>query len=291
VELETAVPQRRFRDLPGRVNLPYLPYNANEDERARYMQAEREYAAWDRRNRAYRARQQARWTAEGDMSADEAVSMASPRGLWHAKHDGSVSGPEFASQPATLAYWQAAKPHLSEMFRSLLHGGVRSHDGDTCGLHVNIGTDAFADASHLERFAALVCANPRWSVRMAQRTHESMSHWARFDALSTADRRRTWAQQVFAWGYASQDRYTVLNAQNRGRIEFRLPRGTLRVDRFFAKLEWTAAMVEFTRDAANVPQVSAFVHWCEQRPTEYPALLAFIRERFAGRLAATGGVE
>lgn len=291
VELETSVPRRQYRDLPGRPNLPYLAYSATATERDAWDARERECRAYDLRNRAYRARQAARWAAEGDMTGEEAVSMASPRGLWHAKHDGSVSGPEFASQPATLAYWHAAKPHLSEMFRSLLHGGIRSHDGDTCGLHVNIGNDAFADASHLERFAALVCANPRWSVRMAQRTHESMRHWARFDALSTNERRARWAHDVFSWGFASQDRYTVLNASNSGRIEFRLPRGTLRVDRFYAKLEWTAAMVEFTRDAANVPQVSAFVHWCEQRPDEYPALLAFVRERFSGRLAATGGVE
>jgi hypothetical protein len=81
------------------------------------------------------------------------------------------------------------------------------------------------------------------------------------------------------YGRASQDRYCVLNASNEGRIEFRLPRGTLRIDRFYAKLEWTAAMVEYTRDSGHRIQVSAFMRWVAESD-EYPELMSFMREKF-----------
>lgn len=293
IELETATPSRRIFDLPDRPYVGFLPYDASPEQVQAHNALIRERDAWIARNRAHRARQESRWADAGNMTAEEAVSMAAPRGLWHAKHDGSVSGPEFASQPATLAYWRHVQPHLHNMFRSLLHGGMRSHDGDTCGLHINIGTSAFVDPTdptgrpdieHLVRFATLVTMNPRWATKMAQRTHDSAAHWAPFDGLATPSRRRQWAEQIHAWGSASQGRYCVLNAGNPGRIEFRLPRGTLRLDRFYAKLEWTAAMIEYTRNPDNVVQVSAFLRWAEQTG-EYPALVQFAREKFAGRFA------
>jgi hypothetical protein len=236
------------------------------------------------------------------LSAEEAVSMAAPRGLWHSKHDGSVSGPEFASQPATLAYWRSVQPHLIGMFKALLHGGIRSHDGDTCGMHVNIGTDAFGGievphmrgvfrsptrAEHIDRFATLIAANQRWTMRLSQRTHVSMMAWARFDELDSPVKRTNWADSIARHGYAYGSHSVVLNGGHTGRIEFRLPRGTLRFDRFMAKLEWTAAMVEFTRNPDNVVQPSAFMRWVAAGG-EYPQLLAFMRERFnAARFGET----
>ena len=224
--------------------------------------------------------------AAGNMTADEAVSVAAPRGMWHPKHDGSVTGPEFASQPATLAYWRAQRPHITAMFRALLHGGMRSHDGDTAGMHVNIGTDAFDNADHLERFMALVANNPRWTTRMTQRTNASLNSWASLYSIATPERRRAIAREVFDYGYASTPHSSAVNCAHSGRIEFRAPRGTLRLDRFYAKLEWTAAMVEFTRDADNATTPFAFTAWADARSAEYPALVAYMRERFSARFGA-----
>lgn len=294
VELETSVMDQPMRDLP---NPPERPLRVYGDESPEYIAVQNArrlaWYEWQERNNEYRQRQMTKWEQERWLTADEAVSTALPRGLWHAKHDGSVSGPEFASHPATLAYWRLARPHLTAMMKALLHGGIRSHDGDTCGMHVNIGTDTFivrdergltdvaATSGHLQRFAQLVTMNPRWSTRMSQRTHASVGHWAPITGfLDSEFHRQEWADSIARRGYASQNRYCVLNAENRERIEFRLPRGTLRVDRFYAKLEWTAAMVEYTRDPANVVQISPFMRWCD-KSGEYPTLVAFMRERFS----------
>lgn len=308
IELETSVPDVSVRPLPGEPMRPRRVYGDEgytDAELAANLAARDAHDEWYTRNELYRTKQYAKLDAEQNLTADEAVSTALPRGLWHAKHDGSVSGPEFASHPATLAYWRLARPHVTAMMKALLHGGMRSHDGDTCGLHVNIGTDAFtahrtvqrtmwdgivveeqrkdvdATAAHLERFARLVTMNPRWSTRMSQRTHSSVSHWSPITGYLDADyNRERWARDIAQHGSAGQNRYCVLNAENEGRVEFRLPRGTLRVDRFYAKLEWTAAMVEYTRDGDNAVQISAFMRWCD-KSGEYPALVSFMRERFS----------
>lgn len=289
VELETAVanPFYGVPDLAGQPQRPNVYDYADRYSDPAYVAAAEAYNAaygeWTTRNRAHHRREAARIEAIGNLTAEEAVSVASPRGLWHAKHDGSVSGPEFASQPATLAFWRSQRNALSGMCKALLHGGVRSHDGDTCGLHVNVGNDAFGDADHLYRFATLMVVNPRWTTRMAQRTHDSIQHWSRFTPLADAATRRAWAAEVVRRGSAYQERYSVLNAQNPGRIEVRVPRGTLRVDRFYAKLEWIASLIEYTRDASRPVRISDYMRWAVGTG-EYPELARYFGERFPKRL-------
>lgn len=285
IELETSAPRYRVTDLPNRPYMPSRPYTMSEVELVGYERLRREATAWIERNDRHRARSRERFAAEGNMTADEAVSVAEPVGLWHPKHDGSVTGPEFASQPCTLAYWRAHRPAVTAMFRALLHGGMRSHDGDSAGMHVNIGSDAFANGEHLERFMALIATNPRWTTRMSQRTHQSMLQWANFDQIGDASRRASFARNWERDGEAGTYHSSAVNLAHRGRVEFRIPRGTLRVDRFYAKIEWTAAMLEFTRSADNATTPTAFTTWVQDRATDYPELLAFMRERFAGRFA------
>lgn len=300
IELETSAPVRlRLTDLPNRPEVGFLPYEPTPEQAAEYHAALAQRDAWRIRNTRHHARQQRRRDGAGNVTADEAVSLAAPRGLWHAKHDGSVTGPEFASQPGTLAYWRGQRTNLTGMFKALLHGGMRSHDGDTCGFHVNIGTDAFhgteldhygrtrPDAGHLTRFARLVTMNPRWSIRMSQRTHTS-ARWARFDAFPDNAACERWASAIAAYGRSSDSHSNVLNASHEGRVEFRLPRGTLRIDRFFAKVEWAAAMVEYTRNPDNAVRPSDFMRWAKASG-EYPELVAYMGERF--NAARFGEVE
>lgn len=289
VELETTMAQpRRIADLPDRPTPPLVyDYPARYGDPAFVAAAEAYNVAeadYQRRNREHLARQRARFAAAGNISVDEAVGCArSPRGLFWAKHDSSVTGPEFASQPCTLAYWRQSRRALADIFTQLLHGGVRSHDGDRAGLHVNIGSDAFADASHLERFMALVAVNPRFSTRMSQRTNASMSSWANLRDIGTPEQRRNLAAQWARYGSAGTSHSSAVNLAHVGRVEFRMPRGTLRLDRFYAKIEWAASMVEYTRDASRPVNVAAYVAYVEANRADFPELYAMLRERFAAR--------
>lgn len=218
-----------------------------------------------------------------------AADMARPKNLWFSKTDSSVSGPEFVSVPATLTYWHRQAKKLDDMFRMLLHAGYRSHDNDRCGMHVSISRSAFEDSAHLFRFLTLLHANPAWALRMSQRSRESAERWAALNC-TTAQQRRQLAERITpreTWYHEMQhpgmsNRYSALNApHDQPRFEFRLPRGTLRLDRFFKNLEWTAGMVEYTRTCktASAARPQPFMDYVADNVSTYPNLHAFIVER------------
>ena len=237
-----------------------------------------------------------------DLSNGQAVSCARPARLWLAKSDASVSGPEFVSHPATLTYWHSKSAELTEMFRMLVHGGFRSHDNDHAGMHVSISKNAFDNQRHLFRFLTLIHEDASWSIKMAQRSEASARQWASLEDLRTAEQREAEVRRIFPTqaqldsmdSYSrryigSGNRYMALNCPTGagihvgGRFEFRLPRGTLRLDRFYKNLEWTVAMVEFTRTCTiGEAEHMAFMRWVltrEQRES-YPNLARFLTERF-----------
>lgn len=216
-------------------------------------------------------------------TAEEAVSFAEPVGFWHAKHDGSVSGPEFASLPASMDYWYSIRADLEAMFTGLLHAGVRSHTGDSAGMHVSMSVESFRDEAHLIRFAQLVNYNAPWSERMSQRTAHSMS-WGRLGtgvfSSDSVSGLRNWAISVMRNGECYQDRYCAINAScGGGRIEFRLPRGTLRVDRFYKNLEWVASMIEFTGLYAAT-DAATYMRWVMDQTVRFADLKAWLTEKF-----------
>lgn len=261
-------------------------------------------------------------TRRSMVATEVAADMRRPYNHWVPKHDSSVSGPEFASHPATLKWWRKNRARVAEMMQMLLHAGYRSHENDRCGMHINISRSAFESAKHLYRFLTLIHANPRWSMRMAQRTEDSARQWAKLDARNVDEatcedlvqppverqeaivdwytgrtmtsrdgtpRMRT--VRVSEWN-GTGDRYVALNAPySEPRFEFRLPRGTLRVDRFFKNLEWTVGMIEFTRSCKlKEATPRKFMAWAIANAKTYPDLVAFLKERF-GTEVFTGEPE
>lgn len=250
------------------------------------------------------------YRTESQVTPEVAADMRLPRTHWVPKHDSSVSGPEFASHPATMAWWRKNRPQIAEMFKMLLHAGYRSHENDRCGMHVNISRSAFRNAKHLFRFLTLIHANPRWSLRMSQRTEDSASAWAKLERQNVDEetcsriirpptpvevpqrdylgypRRDIYDNPLYHtipgdWA-STNDRYVALNAPHaEPRFEFRLPRGTLRIDRFFKNLEWTVGMIEFTRRCKLVEATPRkFMVWALTNTETYPDLTAFLKERF-----------
>jgi hypothetical protein len=227
------------------------------------------------------------------VSNEVAADMRRPKTLWVPKRDSSVSGPEFVSMPATLSYWQRQRSKLDDMFRMLLHAGYRSHDNDRCGMHINISRSAFDDSAHLFRFLTLLHASPAWALRMSQRTKESAARWASLNDLRlSADRQAIataimprehtdyWSGRTTTVYPYTDNRYCALNAPHgEPRFEFRLPRGTLRIDRFFKNLEWTVGMVEYTRTPTVVAKPAPFMTWVEENRRAYPDLFGFLTEK------------
>ena len=195
--------------------------------------------------------------------------MRRPIRFWVPKWDSSITGIEFVSFPATLDFWHEKSKQFDEMFKMLLHAGYRSHANDRCGMHVNISDVTFEGQRHLCDFLTFLAENRKWSVRMAQRTFESPNRWANLYDIGDAHARETVSRRAFLPYYLGDTCHTsVVNIPHREhRFEFRLPRGTLRLDRFYKNLEWTTAMIEYFRKAGRIslPSLSwhgsKITHW------------------------------
>ena len=213
------------------------------------------------------------------VTAAESVSIMD-EDLWYAKHDGSVSGPEFASHPLTLKAWYERHDQLEKEFSTLLHAGIRSHTGDTAGMHVSVSLSSLDGSEHIIRLAKILRDNENWALRVSQRTKRS-SHWGDLNPYHwSSDRTLSeWARNVARYGKdESVNRYAAWNAPGHDRLEFRLPRGTLRLDRFYKNLEWTVALVEYTRQFDDLKSTS-FMRWVMGQKA-YPYLRAFLHEKF-----------
>lgn len=218
-----------------------------------------------------------------EMDSAYAADMARPKRLWFPKHDGSVSGPEFVSHPSTLTYWRRNRAKLQEMFEGLLHAGYSSHNGGHCGMHVNISRTAFESADHIYRFLTLLTHSKEWALTMSQRTHRQMESWARMEDYDTDEKRRRIANASFGGSNGLGHATLFGTPSDGGRFEFRLPRGTLNINRFFMKLEWTVAMIEYTRSTKAKAKMTPkkFMEWVlTEKATDFPDLVSYINEKF-----------
>lgn len=192
------------------------------------------------------------------------------------KYDGSLDdGFEIVSQPHTLSELHENFPW--GLIVDLQQAGFRSWDTDTCGIHVHVSKRAFGwDATrriqegrveaHALRFLKLIYDNDRHVRRLAGR---SSDQWASFD-----DKRKLIPK--VKRGYQSNARYSAVNVSNAYTFEVRVFRGSMRVERIKANLEFVHACVEYTRNLSvspnnNTLQWSRFRKWIVDKP-EYANL-------------------
>lgn len=125
--------------------------------------------------------------------------------------------------------------------------GVKSHDTDTCGLHVHIckkGMTMFHAAKMI--FFINDEANERLINAVARR---DSSEYAKFkDKKGSLDWVRNAKNSRNPMNNLNQDRYEALNFQNPNTVEFRLFKGTLKYTTIMACLEFTYATWFFSRE-------------------------------------------
>lgn len=165
----------------------------------------------------------------------------------YCKHDGSLSnGFEIVTHPMTLAYHEKSMPwaEVTDMARRL---GYRSHKAETCGLHVHVnrgslGRTVAAQEAAIGRILFFMEKNWNELLVFSRRTQRQLERWAaRYgykdhpkEMLEEAKKQRG-------------DRYVCLNLTNADTIEFRIFRGTLKLNTLIATLQ----LVNLICDAAT----------------------------------------
>jgi hypothetical protein len=169
------------------------------------------------------------------------------------KEDGSLSrdGMEIVTHPATLDYHIKHFP-WSDICRTALSYRYRSHDTDTCGLHIHASRSLFGD-NDMEQdltIAKIILLVDRWYdthiVRFARRDFEKMCRWA--DKPNACIRPEDNDIAAIEKSKKSANtRYKALNLTNSDTVEFRFFRGTLKQDTIIASIQWVDTIIQYCR--------------------------------------------
>ena len=152
------------------------------------------------------------------------------------KSDGSLNdGMEIVTHPMTLDY------HLNEFcWEDILHEcirlGYRSHQTSTCGLHIHVNRDSLGKniIQQEETISKILYfVEHHWDsmLKFSRRSESTMNRWAaRYGYESTP-------KEILDKAKKSYGRYSAINLCNYHTVEFRLFRGTLKLNTFIATLQ------------------------------------------------------
>jgi len=183
----------------------------------------------------------------------------------YAKEDSSIyEGFEIVSHPCTYQ-WLKENPEKWNQILNLRKENFSSYNTNTCGIHIHL-TKKYFGTLHLYKFLKLFYENPEFILRISQRKQHRLEQYA---SLQNRDNDESLVYKARNKS-GNYERYTAINLQNEYTIEIRIFRGTLNPRSFWKNIEFTKAVVEFTRDAALKDiTVLKFMPFVAKHKTEY----------------------
>jgi hypothetical protein len=155
-------------------------------------------------------------------------------GFLYAKRDGSLrNGFEIVSHPATLSF-HLIQAGWDKVLKKANDLGYTSHDNKRCGLHVHINRTFWGrdeQDREIGELKLLIFFERFWDeiVKFSRRTRSQIDRYCSRYGTENLETAKRWN---------GDSRYFALNFQNYYTIEIRIFRGTLRLDTFFATLEF-----------------------------------------------------
>ena len=196
----------------------------------------------------------------------------------YCKHDGSLDdGFEIVTHPLSLEYQLHEMP-WDEVLHEAVSMGYLSHQAGTCGLHVHVSRKAFGDSydaqdSAIARVLFFVECHWRELLRFSRRTQRQLDQWAA--QYGYRDHPGEMLEHVKK---GSNSRYTCVNLTNCDTIEFRMFRGTLKLNTFIATLQMVNricdAAIFLSDDELRDLSWSSFVSGIKE-----PELIQYLKER------------
>lgn len=211
-------------------------------------------------------------------NADELLAVGNRNDEFiYIKSDGSLDdGMEIVSHPASLDYHKQYQ--WDEIMSKAVSLGYRSHQTSTCGLHVHVNRDCLGDNRDeqdetISRILYFVEHHWNELLRFSRRSEYSMNRWAsRYGYENSARAILDKAKK------GNNGRYAAVNLMNWATIEFRLFRGTLKLNTFMATLELVNSIIDAavnsTEDELHKLSWSEFVATLSE-----PELIAYLKEK------------
>ena len=206
----------------------------------------------------------------------------------YCKHDGSLDdGFELVTHPMTLAYHLREMP-WAEILQKAASLGYTSHQAKTCGLHIHVNRDAFG-ATEAARDACiariLYFFEKHWEelLKFSRRTQRQLERWAA--RYGYKEQPKEILEHAKKGGHGG--RYTCVNLTNADTIEFRMFRGTLKLNTLIATLQLVDRICDvalcLTDDELKALSWTTFVSGCQA-----PELVQYLKE---SRLYVNDAVE
>ena len=234
---------------------------------------------------------------EEDDNAREILQVANRSGdRLYCKHDGSLSeGFELVSHPMSLEY-HTKEMNWMEIFETAVGLDYKSHNTETCGLHVHVNRDGFGE-THDERDAAIgrvvYFVEKHWSelIKFSRRKESNLNRWAaRYATISNTTKETYNKAKGKCMG-----RYVAINLLNFETIEFRIFRGTLRYKTFIATLQLVAHICKLA--ALMFDEDFEKMSWLDFVQTinvdEMPELIEYLKSKrlYVNEIMTTGNEE
>ena len=218
-----------------------------------------------------------------------------PEDIVYLKEDGSLSnGFEIVTHPMTLDY---AMNHLKwGGITALKRMGFESWSASSCGLHIHMSRNAFADDKHLFKFVKFIYSNRIDLVRFVGRESSYakfgldnfVSSWVDYD---TGIRQQNSLMMMLKNKDTNNDRYCAVNIQNAHTVELRFFKPSLNVTTVQAALQFCKASFDYTemlttREVVgdNALAFMSFRKWVRNRTDKYEILDTRITERCGAML-------
>lgn len=172
------------------------------------------------------------------------------------KHDSSLNrGAELVTHPISPAVLlsEQGREMWDAICKAALAEGMRSHDTETCGLHVHVNRDYFgtSDVARVLAEYKLLALCDRLFEPMAlfsRRKRHKLDQWAGRPNLPLSQ--GNWVVRARgASALMRSNRYNAVNVQNRDTIEFRLFRGTLKPSTLLATFAFVAGACAYAKQA------------------------------------------
>ena len=217
---------------------------------------------------------------EVDSRAAQILNVANARGdFLYAKHDGSLNdGFELVSHPMSLEHHCHNMP-WENILKKAVQLDYQSHQAGTCGLHIHVSRDAFGE-TEVEQDAViariLYLFEKHWEelLKFSRRTQRQLDRWAA--RYGYKDQPRDILDHAKKGGGAG--RYTCVNLTNEHTIEFRIFRGTLKLNTLIATLQLVDRICDvalfLSDEEVKAMSWTTFVSGCTQ-----PELVQYLKER------------
>ena len=176
---------------------------------------------------------------QSDSSVREVVKIMNKDNniFMYCSRDGSLeNGFEMITQPATIEYHYSIKDLYKSTFDRLLELEYLSHDTSTCGLHVHFNRSFYADNESVYINNLLYLVDKFWDdiVKFSRRNNRRLDRYAKKVPYSEAKDYIRCSNKL----RNHSDHYYSINISNLNTIEFRMFKGTLNIDTFFATLQF-----------------------------------------------------